>query len=116
MGIGYAPSLPPTLPPAGTPHFIDNRGCAPAAGARATIEVLDAASEKVIATLPEAAAADVDAAFDAARRAFPAWSSLRRGAGRCVQYSARATATQRYHLVRTRPDPHPAARSLATKK
>ena len=77
--IGYAPGLPSSLPPAERPLFINNTWRAPigsnAPGA-ATIEVLDAATADVIATLPEATQADVDAAFDAARRAFPDWSAL----------------------------------------
>jgi acyl-CoA reductase-like NAD-dependent aldehyde dehydrogenase len=38
------------------------------------IEVVDSATEEVMATIPEGSAADVDAAVAAARAAFPAWS------------------------------------------
>lgn len=41
-----------------------------------SIEVTDAATEEVIASIPEGTAADVDAAVAAARAAFPAWSEL----------------------------------------
>ena len=47
-------------------------------GGTGTHEVTDAATEEVIATIPEGNAADVDAAVSAARAAFPAWSELRR--------------------------------------
>lgn len=41
-----------------------------------TLEVTDSATEEVIATIPNGAAADVDAAVAAARAAFEGWSSL----------------------------------------
>ena len=41
-----------------------------------SIEVTDASTEEVIASIPEGTAADVDAAVTAARAAFPAWSEL----------------------------------------
>ena len=40
------------------------------------IDIVDPATERVYGRLPVASAATVDAAFDAARRAFPAWSAL----------------------------------------
>ena len=58
-----------------TPLFIDNTFVAPR-NPSSKIDVIDAATENVIATLPEASAADVDSAFDAADRAFPEWSKL----------------------------------------
>src|ERR1700733_1512342 len=42
--------------------------------ASGTIEVLSASTEEVIGSIPEGTAEDVDAAVDAARRAFPGWS------------------------------------------
>ncbi len=47
----------------------------PSAGS-GSLEVIDSATEEVIATVPNGAAADVDAAVEAARAAFPAWSEL----------------------------------------
>jgi len=41
-----------------------------------TLEVTNSATEEVIATVPNGAAADVDAAVAAAKAAFPAWSEL----------------------------------------
>jgi acyl-CoA reductase-like NAD-dependent aldehyde dehydrogenase len=46
-----------------------------AVGARDCIETIDPASELVIATVPDAGADQLDAAVDAARQAFPSWSS-----------------------------------------
>ncbi|WP_252438538.1 aldehyde dehydrogenase family protein [Pseudonocardia humida] len=54
----------------------------PAADGR-TIDVLDPATRRVIATVPRGGAADVEAAVDAAEAAFPAWrdtSATERGA------------------------------------
>jgi acyl-CoA reductase-like NAD-dependent aldehyde dehydrogenase len=42
--------------------------------ASGAIEVLSASTEEVIGSIPEGTAEDVNAAVDAARRAFPAWS------------------------------------------
>ena len=42
----------------------------------ATIEVIDAGTEEVFATIPEGTAQDVEAAVAAAAAAFPAWSAL----------------------------------------
>jgi aldehyde dehydrogenase (NAD+) len=42
--------------------------------ATGAIEVLSASTEEVIGSIPEGTAQDVNAAVDAARRAFPAWS------------------------------------------
>ncbi len=53
-----------------TELYIDGRWCK-AAGA---IEVLSASTEEAIGSIPEGTAQDVNAAVDAARRAFPAWS------------------------------------------
>ena len=47
----------------------------PSAGT-GTLEVTDSATEEVIATIPNGAASDVDAAVAAAKAAFPAWSAL----------------------------------------
>ncbi|TPW10261.1 MAG: aldehyde dehydrogenase, partial [Acidimicrobiaceae bacterium] len=47
----------------------------PSAGS-GSIEVTNSATEEVIATVPNGAPADVDAAVAAARAAFPAWSEL----------------------------------------
>jgi acyl-CoA reductase-like NAD-dependent aldehyde dehydrogenase len=41
-----------------------------------TLEVTNSATEEVIASIPNGAAADVDAAVAAAKQAFPAWSAL----------------------------------------
>jgi aldehyde dehydrogenase (NAD+) len=41
-----------------------------------TLSVTDSATEEVIATIPDGAPADVDAAVAAAKAAFPAWSAL----------------------------------------
>ena len=41
-----------------------------------TLSVTDSATEEVIATIPDGAASDVDAAVAAARAAFPAWNGL----------------------------------------
>jgi acyl-CoA reductase-like NAD-dependent aldehyde dehydrogenase len=41
-----------------------------------TLEVTNSATEEVIASIPNGAAADVDAAVAAAKAAFPAWSAL----------------------------------------
>jgi aldehyde dehydrogenase (NAD+) len=47
----------------------------PSAGT-GTLSVTDSATEEVIATIPDGAASDVDAAVAAAKAAFPAWSAL----------------------------------------
>ena len=47
-----------------------------ASGGTGSLSVHDSATEEVIATIPDGAAADVDAAVAAAKAAFPAWSSL----------------------------------------
>ncbi|HNJ98150.1 MAG TPA: aldehyde dehydrogenase family protein [Ilumatobacteraceae bacterium] len=47
----------------------------PSAGS-GTLSVTDSATEEVIATIPNGATADVDAAVAAAKAAFPAWSAL----------------------------------------
>ncbi len=47
----------------------------PSAGT-GTLEVTDSATEEVIASVPDGAASDVDAAVAAAKAAFPAWSAL----------------------------------------
>ena len=41
-----------------------------------TLSVHDSATEEVIATIPDGATSDVDAAVAAAKAAFPAWSTL----------------------------------------
>lgn len=46
----------------------------PARGS-ATFEVVNPATEEVIASVPDATREDLDAAIDAARRAFPAWAA-----------------------------------------
>ena len=45
-------------------------------GGDGTLSVTDSATEEVIATIPDGAASDVDAAVEAAKAAFPAWSTL----------------------------------------
>ena len=55
-----------------------------------SIAVVDAASEEVVVTLPEATLREVDSAFDAARRAFPVWSG-KSGAERAQVLRAVAT-------------------------
>ena len=60
------------------------------------IEVVDAGSEQVIATLPEATSSNVDAAFDAARRAFPKWSGVT-GAERARVLRAIAAEIKAHH-------------------
>ena len=80
-----------SLPPAGTPHFIDNLWTASAGGA--FVAVKDSATEELLATLPEASATTVDLAFDAAHRAFPSWSS-KSGAERAEVLKAIAAGVQ----------------------
>ncbi|GAB2841718.1 aldehyde dehydrogenase family protein [Actinocorallia aurea] len=53
-------------------HWIDGKAV-PASGA--LIDVTDPATGEVVAQIPEGTAADVDAAVEAARAAFPAWSA-----------------------------------------
>ena len=95
MPIGYVSRLTPSLPPAHSPLFIGNKFCAPLRSGT-TIEVLDAATEEVIARVPEAGVADVDAAFDAARRAFPEWSG-KSGAARAAVLRKIAAGVQQRH-------------------
>jgi aldehyde dehydrogenase (NAD+) len=52
-----------------------NGSWVPSAG-EGVLEVTNSATEEVIATIPNGAAADVDAAVAAAKTAFPAWSEL----------------------------------------
>ena len=54
--------------------FIDGRW-RPAAGSD-TEDVIEAATEQVLGRVPSAADSDVDAAVDAARRAFPGWAAV----------------------------------------
>jgi len=54
--------------------YIDGQWVAPS-GAGA-LEVVDSATEEVIATVPDGDATDVDRAVVAARRAFEAWSAV----------------------------------------
>ena len=63
--------------------FIDGAWRVPSAGGGA-VDVLDAATEDVVARLPAAAPADVDAAVDAARRAFHGGWGATTGAARAV--------------------------------
>ena len=53
--------------------FVGGEWAAPAGGG--AIEVVDPATERVIATVPEGTAADVDRAVAAARSALPGWSA-----------------------------------------
>ncbi|MGW5518269.1 aldehyde dehydrogenase [Nocardia africana] len=57
-----------------TSLFVDGQWAAPATGA--TVEVIEAATEKVLATAALAAPADIDAAVAAARKALASWRSL----------------------------------------
>jgi acyl-CoA reductase-like NAD-dependent aldehyde dehydrogenase len=52
-----------------------NGAWVPSAGT-GTLEVFDATSEAVLATIPEGVSEDVDAAVAAAKAAFPSWSAL----------------------------------------
>src|SRR4051812_49445159 len=45
-------------------------------GGRAMIEVVEPATEEVMATVPEAGAEETDAAVAAAKRAYPAWRAV----------------------------------------
>ncbi|WP_274631038.1 NAD-dependent succinate-semialdehyde dehydrogenase [Arvimicrobium flavum] len=54
-------------------QFID--GSWRTGGARASVEVIDPATETVVATVPAATAADLDEALQAADRSFPAWAA-----------------------------------------
>jgi aminomuconate-semialdehyde/2-hydroxymuconate-6-semialdehyde dehydrogenase len=55
-------------------NYIDGRECAPLSGRY--LDVWEPATGAVFARCPESDARDVDAAAQAARRAFPAWSTL----------------------------------------
>jgi acyl-CoA reductase-like NAD-dependent aldehyde dehydrogenase len=52
--------------------FLDGRWVAPLGSG--SIDVIDSTTEEVIGRVPEGTAVDIDAAVDAARRAFPSWS------------------------------------------
>ncbi len=58
-------------------HIYINGAWVPSAG-EGSLEVTNSATEEIIASVPNGAAADVDAAVAAAKAAFPAWSQLPR--------------------------------------
>lgn len=58
-----------------TDHLFIDGSWTPSQG-NEVIEVVNPATEEVVATVPAGTAADVDAAVDAAARAFPGWAAL----------------------------------------
>jgi aldehyde dehydrogenase (NAD+) len=80
--------------------FIDGEWAAPAGGG--TIEVVDPATEQVIATVPEGGAADVDRAVAAARAALPRWSATAApDRAKLLSALADALATRGEEIART---------------
>ena len=97
-GYGPSPVVPKgSLPPATTPNFINNQWL----GDRGTanISVVHAATEEVLATLPEASNMTVDLAFEAAARAFPEWSAKSGAARAAVLKAIAAKLKQNYDEI-----------------
>jgi aldehyde dehydrogenase (NAD+) len=74
-------------------HFIDGEWCQPLAGG--VFDTTDPATGEKIATIAEGSSADIDAAVQAARNAFPKWQSLT-GHARARYLYALARAIQKH--------------------